>query len=97
MEITFEEFQSEVKKVKESGRRLRYSKEMKQFAVSYAQQKLSEGVTRSHCVTELGIAEGTFSKWIEGSSFSGFKRVKTIEDAASKQTVTMITPEVQTG
>ncbi|MCP4602308.1 MAG: hypothetical protein GY847_17630 [Proteobacteria bacterium] len=93
MEITLEEFQTEVKMVRESGRRLRYSEEMKRFAVSYAEQKMSEGVTRSRCVTDLGIAEGTFSKWMEGSPSGGFKRVKTIEDAGSKQVVTMITPD----
>jgi len=91
MEITLEEFQKEVKKVKDAGGRVRYSEEMKRFAVDYTKRKMNEGSARSRCSTELGIADPTLVKWMDEPGGGGFKRVKM--SAVNDTGIALTTPD----
>lgn len=91
MEMTLEEFQQEVKEVKNAGGRVRYSEEMKHFAVGYTKRKLNEGSTRARCSSELGIADPTLVKWMDEPRGGGFKRVKM--SGASDNGIALTTPD----
>ncbi len=66
MDVTIKEFRQETTRKKRGVRRglSGYPERMRRFVVSFAAKAISGGETVSRTVRELGVSEGTLSKWM---------------------------------
>jgi transposase-like protein len=90
MEERFEEFRKVSEKAKAAGGRIRYSKEMRSFAVEFAKNRIGSGGTISSSARELGVAEVTLGRWLKKSG--DFREVRIRPPAGNAGAVTIVTP-----
>lgn len=91
MTMKLEEFQETVSTIKKDNRRVRYSGEMKAFAVEYAQERIAKGESICTCAQGLGIADATLKNWL-GVVDGGFRQVKIKTERPESEMLTVVTP-----
>ena len=90
MEEQLEEFRKAAERAKAASGRIRYSEEMRSFAVRYAKGRIGRGSTVSASAKELGVAEATLNKWLKRND--AFRQIQIRPDKSDTRTVTLITP-----
>lgn len=94
MTMNLEDFQKTAGQMKKNGERIRYSQEMKVFAVDYTKDEVAGGSSFNRCVKTLGLAEATLTRWMEAAG-GHFRPVRMHKENSSIQngSVTLVTPE----
>jgi transposase-like protein len=90
MEDNLEEFKKTSERAKENGGRVRYSQEMRSFAVEFTKERLGRGMSLAAAAKELGVSDMTLKKWLQRSG--AFKEVRIRPEKGNSSNVTLVTP-----